>query len=192
MKRPWIDVVIAALTTVVAALAVALVFIVVNDVRLNPPLATPTPTPFPSIAGFSMNGVVISDPDACGGCHLSDDVIGLRPIPALAHPVDGWRDCTACHATGRLVEVASGHVGITKDQCLSCHPLEGGDLDPSTRPHHIYPGQACTNCHGVGKQAPMPDLMTGRTACWLCHHSVPGLDDPASGSPSPVIASPSP
>jgi hypothetical protein len=190
MIRSRIDIGIAVIAAAVAALAVMLVVIVVNDVRLGPPAPTPQPTPFPSIPGFSMRGVQISDPAACKGCHLSGGVVGLRPIPQLAHPVDGWRDCTACHATGRLVEVASGHVGITKDQCLSCHMLQGGGQDPSVaRPHHVYPGKQCTDCHGVNKQAPMPDLMTGRTACWLCHHSTPGLETPEPGATEPPSSS---
>jgi hypothetical protein len=184
-----IDAVIAVLATAVVATGLALIVIVANDIHLNPPSPTPLPTPFSSIPGFTMRGVLISDPSACKGCHVTGNVIALRPIPPLAHPLEGWRDCTACHASGRLVAVAPGHAGITNNQCLSCHALQGGSQAPPARPHHVYPGKQCTDCHGVNKQAPMPDLMTGRTACWLCHHNVPGLGTPEPGATAPATSS---
>ena len=47
--------------------------------------------------------------------------VGTKAIPALAHPLQGWTDCTGCHAPDKLVQTAPGHTGIHKAQCTVCH-----------------------------------------------------------------------
>ena len=109
-------------------------------------------------------------PDAdCSACHVTaEGTIGLRPVPVIAHPLDGWSDCTACHAPERLVATAPGHSGIHAEACLTCH-REGSLPAPLSRPHRERQNTACLDCHG--SVAPLPSDMAHRTdtVCWLCH-----------------------
>ncbi len=132
------------------------------------PSAVPSPSPSPS-GDIVMNGAVIPATAQCSGCHLTDSgSLGLRPIPAMGHPLEGWTNCTACHATASLVATAPGHTGIHATQCLICHP-PGNLPPPLSRPHRDRQNEACLACHG--KVAPLPADMTHRSqnVCWLCH-----------------------
>lgn len=131
------------------------------------------------VEGILMNGVAVGDKADCTACHKTENgTLGIAVTPALAHPLQGWTHCLACHADARLVPTAPGHRGFTEDQCLACHRQQGQGNAPS-RPHHVYPGQDCTSCHN-GKTAPLPKDMAGRNSCWLCHHEAAG----ASAFPS--------
>ena len=149
-----------------------------NNVILAAPSPSPTATPE---ALAPMRVRIPADAD-CTGCHGSGGAINVASVPLMAHPVQGWTNCTACHADDRLVKTAPGHSGIHKDLCLACHrpPEPGSSALP--RPHHVVPGTACTTCHGT--KAPLPTDMDGRQNCWLCH---PGkdnevlFDEPAEG-----------
>ena len=175
-----------------AAAAIALVVVVVIDLQLEDLAGPVGPVPSvpvdasPGTGALAMNGngVVITDQSSCAGCHAEADGTMLKPIPVLGHPLEGWRNCSACHAAGRLVSVAPGHGTLTQDQCLSCHRArDDATAAVVPRPHHVFAGQECSSCHGVDKQAPVPDEMSGRTACWLCHHErTPGGPAPSPGA----------
>ncbi len=129
----------------------------------------PSPTPEPSmpLMGGGLDGVIGDD---CMGCHLTEEgTIGLNPIPPLAHPLEGWDQCTECHAPSRLVQTAPGHDGIHAEQCLSCHKESTAAAPP--RPHPPTQSQDCLSCHG--SEAPLPPEMANRpeTACFICHQS---------------------
>jgi hypothetical protein len=129
------------------------------------PKATPAPTS--PMAGAPI-GISMPPEANCSACHLdAGGVVGTRPIPALAHPLEGWTDCTACHAENRLVETAPGHSSLHKDDCLTCHSVPSAEAPAPPRPHHLVSGQACVSCHG--SEAPLPTDMAGRNNCWLCH-----------------------
>lgn len=153
----------------------------------SPAEATPSPVPRSSM-GLSAIAIEIPADADCAACHVtaSGDV-GTKPIPAIPHPLWGWRDCTACHADDRLVATAPGHSSLHKADCLVCHKVADAAATAVPRPHHVYPGQACTECHGT--KAPLPVDMQGRTNCWLCHTSTEYKDlfaSPAPGvSPNP-------
>jgi hypothetical protein len=127
--------------------------------------ASPTATP-PTMMG---NAIIPGNAD-CGGCHLTGEGgVGLRPMPVMGHPLEGWTKCTNCHAVGRLVETAPGHSGIHATECTICH--KPGELPtPLSRPHRETQNVACLSCHGTDK-APLPADMKHRkeSACWLCH-----------------------
>jgi len=196
-----------ALLAVIAA-AVALAVVVQNDLRFGdlvarivppPPSASPSAAPSPGASGQAMtgNGVLITDTSSCAGCHSTTDGSMVKPIPVLGHPLEGWRNCTACHAPQSLVAVAPGHATLTQGACLSCHkPRDAaGTTAVVPRPHHVFPGQQCTSCHGPNKKAPLPDEMSGRTACWLCHHAQTPGESPApteSVAPPVIAAEPLP
>jgi hypothetical protein len=125
--------------------------------------AAPSPSMGPQLAAaMPLTG-------DCLGCHETSDGIGTKPIPALAHPLDGWRDCTACHAADRLVKTAPGHSGIHADECLNCHVATTAAAP--ARPHPDHSNAACLECHGT--KAPLPVSMTAKpeAACWVCHRS---------------------
>lgn len=119
---------------------------------------------------MDMNGAVIPADSDCSGCHkTAQGAIGLRPIPAMGHPLEGWSQCTNCHSTATLVATAPGHSGIHATECTICH--KPGDLPaPLSRPHRDRQNQACLSCHGTAK-APLPADMSHRSesVCWLCH-----------------------
>lgn len=149
-----------------------------------PIVASPSPTSPPasplasSLADIApgMGGAVPANAD-CGACHLTNaGVIGLRTIPAMGHPLQGWTQCTACHSTQTLVATAPGHTGIHASACLTCH--KPGNLPaPLSRPHRALQNMACLDCHGT--TAPLPQDMTHRSerVCWLCHR-LPDVQPP--------------
>ena len=57
------------------------------------------PSPSPVASGFPMGNVVLPANADCAGCHQTNSgAIGLKPIPVMGHPLEGWSQCTACHA----------------------------------------------------------------------------------------------
>jgi hypothetical protein len=140
------------------------------------PSVEPTASPEAS-AAVNMGGAVIPETAQCTGCHVtSTGTIGLRPIPVMGHPLEGWSKCTNCHAPERLVDTAPGHSGIHASECTVCH--KAGDLPaPLSRPHRDNQNVACLSCHG--SKAPLPSDMTHRkeAVCWLCHR-LPTIEPP--------------
>lgn len=130
---------------------------------------SPSPAPSPQASGGFMTWVAMPADADCAACHITaNGAVGLRPVPKIAHAVQGWEDCTACHATNRLVATAPGHTGIHASACLTCH--QPATLPPPlSRPHRELQNQECLSCHG--KTAPLPADMQHRsqTVCWLCH-----------------------
>lgn len=137
------------------------------------PSVAPSATP-QSAMGKSPIGIEMSANADCAACHLTTSgTVGTKTIPLMAHPLWGWRDCTACHATDRLVATAPGHSGLHKDECLVCHKVPDAAALASRaplRPEHMGNTQPCTTCHGEDKHAPLPDSMKGRDNCWICHN----------------------
>ena len=170
------------------------------------PTPTPAPTPSPKSAmGLSPVGIEMPADANCDACHVTaTGVVGTKQIPPMAHPLLGWRNCTACHSLGSLVTTAPGHSSLHKDECLICHQTQaaaGTATKAPMRPEHMgEDGAACTSCHGVDEHAPMPESMKGRGEnCWICHNgeeftylfeesASPGSEEeqsPASESPAP-------
>ena len=151
------------------------------------PSATPSASP-QSAMGKSPIGIEMSANADCGACHLTTSgTVGTRTIPVMAHPLWGWRDCTACHATDRLVATAAGHSGLHKDECLVCHKVPDAAALASRaplRPEHMGNTQPCTSCHGIDQHAPLPADMQGRDNCWICHNGPEFTYLFASPSPS--------
>jgi hypothetical protein len=105
---------------------------------------------------------------SCLLCHLTGGEAGLKPVPALGHPLEGWRQCVVCHTDDRLGRTAPGHVGIQEKECLNCHKV--APPGPAiTQPHSRLQDQQCLDCHG--SVAHLPTSMVGRRQdeCWLCH-----------------------
>jgi hypothetical protein len=131
--------------------------------------ASSGPWPSQSIPPDVMTWLAMPADADCSACHVTDaGTIGVRPVPPMGHPLEGWTECTACHARDRLVATAPGHTGIHATDCLTCH--QPGQLPaPLSRPHRETQNTACLDCHG--KTEPLPNTMAHRTqtVCWLCH-----------------------
>lgn len=195
----------ALLTVGILVLGTFLVLVAVPDLAGTTavgPSPTPAVKPSPS-ARSAMSPVGIEMPaDAnCNGCHTTDTgTVGTKQPPVMGHPLAGWRDCTACHTVGSLVQTAPGHTSLHKDDCLICHQTraEAGASDaPNARPEHMGGTQACSTCHGVDNHAPLPESMKGRgDNCWICHNGPEYtylFEDKPSPSPegqTPAPASP--
>ena len=205
---------IATLTIGICVLAAFLILVAAPDLGgltawqapTPSPTATPVPTP-PSAMALSPIGVEMPKDANCQACHITaSGTVGSKPIPRLAHPLAGFKDCTACHTTNGLVQTAPGHSSLHKDDCLICHqPPDPASPTASLappRPEHMGSGTAsCTSCHGLDEHAPLPDKMKGRDNCWICHNgpefqplfelASPG-SAPGSAAASPQAASASP
>jgi hypothetical protein len=140
-----------------------------------------SPTPSGSGAVHALMAVPIPADADCSACHIGGGTASIRDIPAMAHAVEGWRNCIACHSDDSLVPTAPGHTGIGKQLCLACHEAAAPGASALPRPHHVVAGTSCVTCHG--SEAPLPTDMAGRNNCWICH---PDADSEALfGTPGP-------
>lgn len=153
------------------------------------PVVPVLPSPSPSAPASVMSAVLMPADADCAACHSAPGETRARPV--MAHPLDGWTNCTECHAANKLVETAPGHSGLHKEDCLVCHTARS-DQDPVPKPHHSYSGTACTICHGNAaiKQAPLPTDMAGRTNCWVCHGLTEGDELWTGTATTPTPAAP--
>ena len=169
------------------------------DELTGAPAASSQPSPVASDAAAGRGGLtpimVAMGPDAdCSACHLSPDGgVAVLKIPVMAHPLEGWRDCTACHADDRLVQTAPGHSSLHRSDCLVCHEAPVLSASAPARLHPLTQGQACVTCHD-SHEAPLPSGMAGRDNCWICHNgaefqglfSSPQPSGRAASSPIPA------
>jgi hypothetical protein len=143
-------------------------------------------SPDPSATGgdelMRMGLAHIPTSNACVLCHEGGGEGGLKVVPAIGHPREGWLQCLTCHTDESLGRLAPGHAGIPESECLNCHK-EATDGPPITQAH-LELGQPCLECHGG--MAHLPTSMVGRSpdGCWLCHKPAP-LAPPSR--PHPVV-----
>jgi hypothetical protein len=163
-----IKLLIAANFVVVAVLLCAVVvFTLWRDPAGHPAQAAElAPSGSPELMEMGLAHIPTSN--SCVLCHESGGSAGLKPVPAVGHPIEGWGRCTVCHTGERLGKNAPGHDGIPEEECLNCHkaPTAG---PPITQPHARFQDQQCLDCHGT--YAHLPTSMVGRNQdeCWLCH-----------------------
>lgn len=204
VARHAYGVTIAALTAGICLLAGFLLLVALRDPGVQAAFQRPTPAPSATAAptpgsAMALTPIAIQMPkDAnCEACHLTAaGTVGTRPIPQLAHPLWGFRTCTACHADDGLVETAPGHSSLHAQDCLVCHQVNP-ELTAATsgapmRPEHMGGDKACTSCHGVDEHAPLPVAMADRESCWICHNGPEfmHLFESASPDPSPGASPP--
>lgn len=195
LARHGFTIAVVALLAGIVGVASFLVVAAGPDIARLTAGPAPTPSPSPSatpLSPMALSPVAIAMPENadCRACHTTDEGIGTKAIPVMAHPLFGWRNCTACHDTASLVKTAPGHTGLHRDQCLLCHKTRsetGQDSPPPLRPEHMGTDKPCTACHGVDQHAPLPASMAGRgNNCWICHNGPEYryLFEDASPSPS--------
>ncbi|HEY3336541.1 MAG TPA: hypothetical protein VGK16_15010 [Candidatus Limnocylindrales bacterium] len=144
--------------------------------------ASAGPSPLASIETMQMGLAHIPTSNSCLLCHTEGGEAGLKPVPALGHPVEGWTACLTCHTGEKLGRNAPGHDGIAESECLNCHK-EAKD-GPAITQAHAELNEPCLDCHGT--VAHLPQSMVGRNEdeCWLCHKPNP--------SPPPIKPHPDP
>lgn len=125
-------------------------------------------SPADSIDLMSMGLAHIPTSASCLLCHESGGSAGLKPIPAIGHPLEGWRRCVTCHTNPELGRTAPGHRDIPEVECLNCHrlPIDGPSI---TQPHSRLQDQDCLSCHGDYAHLPTSMVEKDETECWLCH-----------------------
>ena len=92
----------------------------------------------------------------------------LKVVPAMLHPLEGWRRCLVCHTDETLGRQAPGHVGIAEEECLNCHKVSQGG-PAITQPHAALHDQHCLDCHGGVAHLPSSMASSKETDCVLCH-----------------------
>jgi hypothetical protein len=168
---------LATAVVVIAAVVAFGLILGASELAKGIAAATPAPTvtappPTPWLRSIAPGQLAMPPDSDCAACHVTiDGHVGVRPIPALAHPLHGWTTCTECHSNERLVQTAPGHTGIHADQCLVCH-VEALGAAPIPQ-HPSLAGSDCLGCHG--KIAPLPSSMVDKPSelCWLCHQARP-------------------
>lgn len=168
--RRWLTIGFTLLVSANLVLVVALVAVLALDIGRSSPghpaQATPTPTASPELIPMGLAHIPTSD--ACVLCHAGGGTGGLKTIPALGHPLEGWRSCLTCHADASLARSAPGHDGIAESECLNCHKVATAAV-AITAPHLELQDSRCLDCHG--SYAHLPSSMASRkeTSCALCH-----------------------
>jgi len=172
MKRRLERAIQALLVLNVVAVGLLLTIVVVFSLQSAQPGHPAQTEPSPSASGspgvMSMGLAHIPTSSSCLLCHETGGSAGLKPIPAIGHPLEGWRRCATCHTDESLGRTAPGHSGIAEEECLNCHKI--APAGPAiTRPHSLLADQNCLDCHG--SYAHLPTSMVGRNEdeCWLCH-----------------------
>ena len=129
--------------------------------------AAPTATPEQMEMGLAH----IPTSNSCLLCHESGGSSGVKPIPAIGHPLEGWHACLTCHTDDKLGRNAPGHKGVAETECVNCH--EVAQDGPSITQAHADLDEPCFDCHG--SVAHLPSSMVGRNQdeCWLCHKPNP-------------------
>jgi hypothetical protein len=168
---------------VVALLAGTMVADWLRILPAMPQIGAPSPSPVASIELMEMGLAHIPTSNSCLLCHTEGGEAGLKPIPALGHPVEGWSACLTCHTGEKLGRNAPGHDGIPETECLNCHKVAPDG--PMITQAHADLGQPCLDCHGTF--AHLPTSMVGRNQdeCWLCHKPNPS-PPPLKPHPDPV------
>lgn len=164
----WIKALVVANVIIVVLLVAAFSYDRFNGGNAS---ATGSPKPSPTKDLMAMGPAHIPTNNACVLCHTSGGSAGIKPIPALGHPLEGWRSCLTCHTNEDLGRKAPGHLGIDESECTNCHKV--APQGPAITQAHSQLSQPCLTCHG--NVAHLPSSMVGRdqTECWLCHKPNP-------------------
>ena len=171
MKRLRLDIGLRALVVanfiVVALLAGAMVADWAGIIQPHGKTQVDSTSPQPSVELMKMGLAHIPTSEDCLLCHDEGGRGGVKPIPALGHPLAGWSACVTCHTNPELGRKAPGHDGIAETECLNCHKV--AQPGPAITQAHAQLDKPCLDCHG--SLAHLPTSMVGRNQkdCSLCH-----------------------
>jgi len=163
----WIRILIVANI----ALLVVLLGVLFLD-RLNGPLpghpvqAVAAASASPDVMQMGLAHIPTSN--ACELCHVGGGKVGLKLVPTILHPIEGWRRCVTCHTDESLGRTAPGHQGIAEEECQNCHKV--AQTGPAiTQPHTSLHDQRCLDCHGGVAHLPSSMATSREEDCVLCH-----------------------
>lgn len=130
------------------------------------PAQLAVPSASPSLGLMPMGNAHIPTTNACVLCHGAGGEV--KAIPAILHPVEGWRRCLNCHTNTDLGRLPPGHDGIAEEECLNCHKT--AETGPAiTQPHAVLHDQHCLDCHGSVAHLPTTMASAKESDCVLCH-----------------------
>jgi hypothetical protein len=162
----WIAVLIVFNVVVVGALLATVILDQINVTAGHPAQAGASPSA--SLELVAMGPAHIPTSNSCVLCHQAGGSAGVKVIPALAHPLEGWRQCVVCHTNDKLGRTAPGHAGIPEAECLNCHKV--AQPGPAiTQPHARIQDQHCLDCHGTYAHLPSSMASRDEDTCTLCH-----------------------
>jgi hypothetical protein len=163
----WIRALLVLNAAIVATLLVVVVVDATRSAPGHPNQAAAGPTAAPTEL-MAMGLAHIPTSNSCVLCHENGGDATLKTVPAIGHPLEGWRECLVCHTNVKLGRSVPGHDGIPQEECLNCHQT-AVDGPAITQPHSKLQDQRCLDCHG--KVAHLPSTMAGRNEddCRVCH-----------------------
>jgi len=164
----WVRLLVVVAVAVLAVLAVTIFIDTTQSFPAGHPAQVSPPEASEGTEVWEMGLAHIPTNAACELCHTGGGSSGLKAVPALGHPIEGWRACLTCHTDEELGQTAPGHAGIPETECLSCHRERNASV-AITQPHSRFQDQQCLDCHG--EVAHLPTTMEGRdpTQCSACH-----------------------
>ena len=134
----------------------------------HPAQGSPSPKASSSPGLMTMGLAHIPTNSPCILCHEAGGDAGLKIIPAITHPLEGWRLCLSCHTETTLNLQAPGHAGISETECLNCHK-EAVAGPAITQPHAQLQDQHCLDCHGTVAHLPSSMATMKESECTWCH-----------------------
>lgn len=156
---------IAINVVLVAGVALGLAYDVVSSPAGHPEQA---PVATASTEVMQMGLAHIPTSAACVLCHEGGGAGNVKVVPAVLHPIEGWRRCLTCHTNPDLGRSAPGHEGIAEEECLNCHTA--AQSGPAiTQPHAALHDQKCLDCHGSVAHLPSSMASSREEDCVLCH-----------------------
>ncbi len=163
----WITLLIGVAVVALAIVAGAFLIDLTTSVRAGHPAQAGT-SASSSPDTMQMGQAHIPTNNDCVLCHETGGTAGLKIVPAILHPVDGWRRCLTCHNDDTLGRTAPGHQGIAETECLNCHKV--AQAGPAiTQPHAALHDQHCLDCHGSVAHLPSSMASSKESACVQCH-----------------------
>ena len=162
----WIRVLIAANIAVLVLLLTVLIFDRLNGPLPGHPTQASTASASPDLMQMGLAHIPTSN--SCELCHVAGGKAGLKLVPTILHPIEGWRRCVTCHDDSSLGRKAPGHDGIAEEECRTCHqPAPAGVA--ITQPHVALKDQRCLECHGAVAHLPASMASSQEGDCVLCH-----------------------
>lgn len=163
----WVPLLLAGNVVLVAGLVLVL-YLGLSGAMFGHPEQAPLPSPSPSQETMDMGLAHIPTNNDCSLCHEGGGAGNVKVVPAILHPIEGWRRCLTCHTNTDLGRTAPGHQGITEEECLNCHKT--GQAGPAiTQPHAALHDQHCLDCHGSVAHLPSSMASSNEGDCVLCH-----------------------
>jgi hypothetical protein len=162
----WIRLLIAANIAVLVLLLAVLILDRINGPLPGHPTQAAIASASPDLMQMGLAHIPTSN--SCELCHVAGGKAGLKLVPTILHPIEGWRRCVTCHTNSSLGRTAPGHEGIAEEECRNCHQVAPTGV-AITQPHAALHDQRCLDCHGEVAHLPTSMASSREADCVLCH-----------------------